>query len=86
MAHGSTPHQSVDEQDAAAYLGYTPGALRKWRREGRGPAYIRSGRSVRYRIPDLEVWQASHRVETRESREPTGRSRRPRAAGAAMTT
>lgn len=53
------------EEDAAAFVGYTPAALRAWRRQGRGPAYIRVGRSVRYRISDLDEWLGAHRVDPR---------------------
>jgi hypothetical protein len=53
----------VVERDAARYIGFTSAALRKWRREGRGPAYIRFGRSVRYRIADLDHWLDTYRVE-----------------------
>lgn len=37
--------------------------LADWRYEGRGPAYIREGRVVRYRRADLERWATSRRVE-----------------------
>jgi len=60
----------LTERDAARYLGYQPITLRAWRREGRGPAYIRATRSIRYTLPDLDAWRAAHRVETRESRPP----------------
>jgi len=59
--HAST--HAVAEPDAAHYIGYTQSALRKWRCEGRGPAYVRAGRSVRYRISDLDRWLETHRVE-----------------------
>lgn len=36
---------------------------RKWRRDGRGPAYIRDGEGfVRYRLEDIEAWERSRRV------------------------
>jgi hypothetical protein len=59
---------TVDEQDGAAYVDFSAAALRKWRREGKGPAFVRVGRSIRYRIQDLDTWLAAHRVETRTSR------------------
>ncbi|MCC7179038.1 MAG: helix-turn-helix domain-containing protein [Acidobacteria bacterium] len=55
------------EPAAARYLGYSPYTLRLWRMQGRGPAYIRAGRSITYTIADLDAYRAKHRVETRES-------------------
>lgn len=60
---------TVDERVAAPYLGYTTSALRAWRHQGRGPAYIRIGRSVRYRLADLDAYLAAHRVEPRNPQE-----------------
>ena len=61
-----SPSHALDERDAGRYIGYKPDTLRKWRREGTGPAYIRCNRSVRYLLADLDAWLAKHRVETRE--------------------
>lgn len=63
-----TPAATIVERDAGRYIGLTPAFLRKARREGRGPAYLRIGRTIRYRIVDLDDWLLKHRVETRESR------------------
>lgn len=62
------PPATIDEQDAGVYIGYTPSALRAWRSQGRGPAYIRIGRSIRYRVEDLDDWLNGHLVHTRDSR------------------
>lgn len=36
---------------------------RKWRRDGRGPAYIRDGEGfIRYPVRDVEAWEKSRRV------------------------
>jgi predicted DNA-binding transcriptional regulator AlpA len=64
----SPSNRTIDERDASPYIGYTKAALRAWRRQGRGPAYIRINRSIRYRIQDLDDWLQRHRVETEESR------------------
>ena len=63
-AQHNTPAPTVAEPDAAHYIGYSPAALRVWRRENRGPSFIRAGRSIRYRVADLEAWMLAHRVET----------------------
>lgn len=42
-----------DEHGAAAILAVTVSALRVWRRQGRGPPFVKVGRCVRYRPEDL---------------------------------
>jgi len=44
--------------EAAEYLGLSQSALNKWRCYGMqyGPAYIKMGKSVRYRLEDLQEW------------------------------
>ena len=45
----------VHEKAAAEYLDISPGTLRVWRCTGRvALPYIKVGRSVRYRVRDLE--------------------------------
>ncbi len=68
MAMNPTQSTALFEPDAARYIGYTASALRAWRRNGRGPAFVRHGRSVRYLLRDLDNWMNSHRVETRDTR------------------
>jgi hypothetical protein len=63
-----TPIQSVAEDDAARYVGYSQSYLRQARMYNRGPAFVRVGRAIRYRLADLDAWLMAHRVETRESR------------------
>lgn len=42
---------------AAAYLGMSPSALKRWRRVGGGPEYVRlSGTKVGYRRAALDAW------------------------------
>jgi len=52
----------LNETNAARYIGFTAAALKVWRRTGRGPAFIRTGRAVRYRLSDLDAWLQAHRV------------------------
>lgn len=68
MAQHSTASPALPEREAAPYLGYRPAALRVWRRENRGPAYVRHGRSVRYLVKDLDAFLERHRVVTTEAR------------------
>jgi len=46
----------LTEGEVATVLQCTKSALRRWRREGRGPRYVRVGRLIRYRQPDLELF------------------------------
>ena len=48
-----------DTQQAATFFGLAPGTLRKWRLNGRGPGFVRLGRSVRYRKAELEDFMAT---------------------------
>ena len=43
-----------------------PQTFARWRHEGRGPAYCKSGSRVVYRGADVLAWLESHRVETKE--------------------
>jgi hypothetical protein len=52
----------LDEVAAAALLGLRPKTLCRWRFEGRGPAYCKIGRTVRYRPPDIEAFISSGMV------------------------
>ena len=42
------------EREAAAFLAVSPRTLQGWRSKGGGPAFIKMGRSVRYRASDLD--------------------------------
>lgn len=42
-------------------------ALALMRHEGTGPAYVKVGRRVRYRMSDVEAWLDAHTVTTSES-------------------
>lgn len=47
----------IDETAAADRLGFSIRALQNWRHRGGGPRFVKvSGRSVRYRIRDLNEW------------------------------
>lgn len=44
----------------AKHLGVTTGTLANWRSKGRGPAFVRAGRSIRYRPSDVRAWEIAH--------------------------
>lgn len=47
---------TIDTADAAARLGVETATLDNWRWSGRGPAFVKVGRLVRYRLSDLADW------------------------------
>jgi hypothetical protein len=59
----STRNPAIPERDAAAYIAVSPAYLRKARRRGVGPAFIRLGRTIRYRTSDLDRWLNAHCIE-----------------------
>jgi predicted DNA-binding transcriptional regulator AlpA len=62
-----TPAPTLVEADASRYLGMSVPWLRVRRRDKTGPAFIRTGRAIRYRVSDLEKWLVAHTVTTRDA-------------------
>ncbi len=56
----------LTRREAAELLGIEPQTLAVWSCRGIGPAFIKVGRSVRYRLSDLEKFIESGRVSTRD--------------------
>jgi hypothetical protein len=53
----AAPSDALFSVDAVATVTCnTPKTLEAWRSVGRGPAWVRVGRSVRYRRRDVESW------------------------------
>ena len=48
--------------EASEYLQLPEAQMRQWRHLGRGPAFSRIGRAVRYRRSDLDSFVAAGRV------------------------
>ena len=44
----------LTRREAAQRLNLKPGTLASWSSQGRGPAFVRLGRAVRYRLDDLQ--------------------------------
>ena len=59
---GSEP---LTETEAAARLGLKVPTLRAWRSQGRGPAYIRLGRAIRYLPTDVDEFLQFNRHHRR---------------------
>jgi predicted DNA-binding transcriptional regulator AlpA len=55
------PKQTLNEREAAEIIGASPKTLRNWRVKGCGPRFIKAGsKLVRYRLPDILVWQEAN--------------------------
>lgn len=52
------------ERQLIVRYGFTAAWLRRARREGRGPKFLRLGRMIFYRRTDIEAYLAEHEVET----------------------
>jgi predicted DNA-binding transcriptional regulator AlpA len=50
---------ALNDQQVAEYLNMSAASLRKWRRLGGGPKFLKIGRAVRYRREDVETWLRS---------------------------
>ena len=68
--------QMLDETEVARALAVSVAALRRWRREGRGPQFTRLERCVRYDLRAVERFLAENRSTFRSSLRPrdTGQS------------
>jgi excisionase family DNA binding protein len=49
--------------EAAEFLRTGVRTIERWRSTGGGPAYLKVGRKVAYRVEDLEAWLARQRRE-----------------------
>jgi predicted DNA-binding transcriptional regulator AlpA len=60
--------KTLNNHEAAALIGVTPATLRFWRCKGRGPRYIKLGKSKRagvvYDPVDIEAWQAERKFQS----------------------
>ena len=54
----------LGSRQAAAYLGCSAQWLAVLRMRRAGPAYIKHGAWIRYRVSDLDDWTEHHRIST----------------------
>jgi excisionase family DNA binding protein len=55
------PRSNLTRDEAAAYLGIKPQTLAVWASTGRyGLPFVKVGRSVRYKLADLDAFQAAN--------------------------
>lgn len=57
----STP-QLLTGKELASRLGVKATTVEQWRFYRKGPAYVRVGRAIRYRMEDVEEWLKNRRV------------------------
>ncbi len=58
--HRSSPTNLLTERQAAEWLHHSLPTLRRWRRAGRGPNFVRFARMILYRAEDLESFITTH--------------------------
>ena len=64
----TSPSPLLSAKQAIKFIGIrNTGTLHVWRCHGRGPKYVRVGRSIRYRLQDLQAFIESN-VETQGQR------------------
>jgi predicted DNA-binding transcriptional regulator AlpA len=59
---------ALTESETARRLGVSISGLRKWRRNGSGPRFVRLGRLVRYLATDIQVWLDKHCIDPEQRR------------------
>jgi len=52
----------LSEDEVAALLKVARGTMRTWRNRGQGPAFVKVGDLLRYRVVDVQAWIESLRV------------------------
>ncbi|WIG18394.1 helix-turn-helix domain-containing protein [Kocuria rosea] len=56
MSPPDVEDEFLDEAALAIWLNKSPRSLQRWRRSAHGPAFVRVGKSIRYRRSDVERW------------------------------
>ena len=62
--HRPDPTRALTEREVAESLGLSVATLRAWRHRGKGPRFLRLGRSVRYLPADLADFVRASAVDT----------------------
>jgi predicted DNA-binding transcriptional regulator AlpA len=69
----ATP-RALTEREVADRLGLAVATLRTWRHRGKGPRFLRLGRSVRYLPSDVDDFVRASAVDTRSESSSDGDS------------
>jgi excisionase family DNA binding protein len=67
-------------QKAAEYVGLSQHTLNQMRSGGRGPRFLKLGRSIRYDTRDLDIWLDRNKRRSTNETQPRRRRRRSRNA------
>ena len=62
--HAPDTARALTEREVAELLGLSVATLRAWRHRGKGPRFLRLGRSVRYLSSDLDAFVRASAVDT----------------------
>ena len=57
----------LKEKEVQALTGLALSTLRTYRRLGKGPAYLKIGRAIRYDNNDVLAWLDIHRIDTHQN-------------------
>lgn len=52
----------LTESEVASFIGKSVQSLRLWRRQSKGPAFFKIGRTPKYHREDLAVWMHANRI------------------------
>lgn len=66
MDHGDS---AISESEVARRADVSIAALRKWRREGKGPRFLKLGKLVRYMVGNVDAWLNSQVFDGGRQRE-----------------
>ncbi len=66
--------RALTEREVAELLGLSVATLRAWRHRGKGPRFLRLGRSVRYLPADVDDFVRASAVDTRSVSSSDGES------------
>jgi DNA-binding transcriptional MerR regulator len=58
------PQTHLTQADLAARLNISPRTLERWRSIGEGPAFLKIGGRVVYRLEDVEAFEQARRCES----------------------
>ena len=58
------PQTHLNQADLAARLNVSPRTLERWRWTGEGPAFLKIGGRVVYRLEDVEAFERARRCES----------------------
>lgn len=63
MTHPHTEAQLITTELAAEKLFLSPRTMIRWRELRKGPAFVKAGRRVLYRVSDIDSWLDSNKAE-----------------------